>query len=70
MPKLNTEQLMERTQKCIHHLDLAKRLQPKTSALLNAEQQLAVALAVEVELKKSKRARTDDREASTWLEIN
>ena len=42
----------------------------KTSALLNAEQQLAVALAVEVELKKSKRARTDDREASTWLEIN
>ena len=33
-------------------MSLAKRLQPKTSVLLNAEQQLAVALAVWVEMKK------------------
>ena len=33
-------------------MSLAKRLQPKTSVLLNAEQQLAVALAVQVEMKK------------------
>jgi len=46
-------------------LGLAKRLQPQASALLNAEQQLAVALAMEVELKKSKRAGTDDGEANT-----
>ena len=40
MPKLNTEQLMERIQKRIHQLELGEEVAAKDiKALLNAEQQ-------------------------------
>ena len=73
MPKLNTEQLMERIQKRIHQLELGEEVAVKDiKALLNAEQQqqLAVALAAQVELKKNKRARTDEeKQALGWKSI-
>ena len=68
MPKLNTEQLMERTQKRIHQLELGEEVAAKDiKALLSAEQQqqLADALAAQVELKKIQRARTDT-EKQAW----
>ena len=73
MPKLNTEQLTERIQRRIHQLELGEEIAAKDiKALLNAEQQqqLADALAAQVELKKSKRARTDDeKQALGWKSI-
>ena len=73
MPKLNTEQLMERIQNRIHQLELGEEVAAKDiKALLNAEQQqqLADALAAQVELKKSKRARTDEeKQALGWKSI-
>ena len=73
MPKLNTEQLMERIQKRIHQLELGEEIAAKDiKALLNAEQQqqLADALAAQVALKKSKRARTDEeKQALGWKSI-
>ena len=63
MPKLNTEQLMERIQKRIHQLELGEEVAAKDiKALLNAEQQqqLFDALAAQVELKKSKRVHTEE----------
>ena len=73
MPKLNTEQLKERIQKRIHQLELGEEVAVKDiKALLNAEQQqqLAVALAAQVELKKNKRARTDEeKQALGWKSI-
>ena len=73
MPQLNTEQLMERIQKRIHQLELGEEIAAKDiKALLNAEQQqqLADALAAQVELKKSKPARTDDeKQALGWKSI-
>ena len=55
MPKLNTEQLMERLERRIHQLELGEEIAAKDiKALLNAEQQqqLADALAAQVKLKK------------------
>ena len=73
MPKLNTEQLMERIQKRIHQLELGEEVAAKDiKALLNAEQQqqLVDALAAQVELKKSKRARTEEeKQALGWKSI-
>ena len=73
MPKLNTEQLMERIQKRIHQLELGEEIAAKDiKALLNAEQQqqLADALAAQVELKKIQRARTDEeKQALGWKSI-
>jgi hypothetical protein len=73
MPKLNTEQLMERIQKRIHQLELGEEIAAKDiKALLNAEQQqqLADALAAQVALKKNKRARTDEeKQALGWKSI-
>ena len=62
MPKLNTEQLMERLERRIHQLELGEEIAAKAiKALLNAEQQqqLVDALAAQVELKENKRARSD-----------
>ena len=74
MPKLNTEQLMERIQKRIHQLELGEEVAAKDiKALLNAEQQqqLVDALAAQVELKKSKRARTEEeKQALGWKSIS
>ena len=73
MPKLNTEQLMERIQKRIHQLELGEEVAAKDiKALLNAEQQqqLVDALAAQVELKKIQRARTDaEKQALGWKSI-
>ena len=73
MPKLNTEQLMERMQKRIHQLELGEEIAAKDiKALLNAEQQqqLADAFAAQAELKKNKRARTDaKKQALGWKSI-
>ena len=72
MPKLNTEQLMERIQKRIHQLELGEEVAAKDiKALLNAEQQqLKNALAAQVELKKIQRARTDEeKQALGWKSI-
>ena len=73
MPKLNTEQLMERMQKRIHQLEFGGEVAAKDiKALLNAEQQqqLVDALAAQVELKKNKRARTDaEKQALGWKSI-
>ena len=73
MPKLNTEQLMERIQKRIHQLELGEEIAAKDiKALLNAEQQqqLVDALAAQVELKKIQRARTDEeKQALGWKSI-
>ena len=73
MPKLNTEQLMERIQKRIHQLELGEEIAVKDiKALLSAEQQqqLVDALAAQVELKKNKRARTDEeKQALGWKSI-
>ena len=73
MPRLNTEQLMERIQKRIHQLELGEEIAAKDiKALLNAEQQqqLADALAAQVALKKNKRARTDaEKQAWGWKSI-
>ena len=73
MPKLNTEQLMERIQKRIHQLELGEEIAAIViKALLNAEQQqlLKDALAAQVELKKNKRARTDEeKQALGWKSI-
>ena len=73
MPKLNTEQLVERIQKRIHQLELGEEVAAKDiKALLNAEQQqqLVDALAAQVELKKSKRARTEEeKQALGWKSI-
>ncbi len=73
MPKLNTEQLMERIQKRIHQLELGEEVAAKDiKALLSAEQQqqLVDALAAQVELKKNKRARTDaEKQALGWKSI-
>ena len=47
MPKLNTEQLMERIQKRIHQLELGEEIAAKDiKALLNAEQQQQLADAL------------------------
>jgi len=47
MPKLNTEQLMERIQKRIHQLELGEEVAAKDiKALLNAEQQQQLADAL------------------------
>ena len=57
MPKLNTEQLMERLERRIHQLELGEEIAVKDiKALLSAEQQqqLVDALAAQVELKKNK----------------
>ena len=73
MPKLNTEQLMERIQKRIHQLELGEEVAAKDiKALLNAEQQqqLFDALAAQVELKKSKRVHTEEeKQALGWKSI-
>ena len=73
MPKLNTEQLMERIQKRIHQLELGEEVAAKDiKALLNAEQQqqLVDALAAQVELKKSKRVHTEEeKQALGWKSI-
>ena len=73
MPKLNTEQLMERIQKRIHQLELGEEVAAKDiKALLNAEQQqqLKDALVAQVELKKNKRVRTDEeKQALGWKSI-
>ena len=73
MPKLNTEHLMERIQKRIHQFELREEVAAKDiKALLNAEQQqqLADALAAQVELKKIQRARTDaEKQALGWKSI-
>ena len=73
MPKLNTEQLMERIQKRIHQLELGEEVAAKDiKALLNAEQQqqLVDALAAQVELKKIQRARTEEeKQALGWKSI-
>lgn len=73
MPKLNTEQLMERLERRIHQLEHGEEIAAKDiKALLNAEQQqqLADALAAQVALKKSKRARTDEeKQALGWKSI-
>jgi hypothetical protein len=73
VPKLNTEQLMERIQKRIHQLELGEEVAAKDiKALLNAEQQqqLVDALAAQVELKKIQRARTDaEKQALGWKSI-
>ena len=73
MPKLNTEQLMERIQKRIHQLELGEEIASKDiKALLSAEQQqqLVDALAAQVELKKIQRARTDaEKQALGWKSI-
>ena len=64
---------MERMQKRIHQLGLGEEVAAKDiNALLNAEQQqqLAYALAAQVELKKDKRARTDEeKQALGWQSI-
>jgi len=55
MPKLNTEQLMERLERRIHQLELGEEIAAKDiKALLSAEQQqqLVEALAAQVKLKK------------------
>ena len=73
MPKLNTEQLMERLERRIHQLELGEEIAAKDiKALLSAEQQqqLAEALAAQVELKKNKRARTDaEKQVLGWQSI-
>ena len=73
MPKLNTEQLMERLERRIHQLELGEEIAAKDiKALLSAEQQqqLVDALAAQVELKKNKRARTDaEKQALGWKSI-
>ena len=73
MPKLNAEQLMDRVQKRIHHLEFGEEVAAKDiKALLNAEQQqqLKDALAAQVELKKIQRARTDEeKQALGWKSI-
>ncbi|MDN5250977.1 hypothetical protein QWJ17_05730 [Betaproteobacteria bacterium LSUCC0117] len=73
MPKLNTEQLMERLERRIHQLELGEEIAAKDiKALLNVEQQqqLVDALAVQVKLKKTKRARTDaEKQALGWKSI-
>lgn len=64
---------MERIQKRIHQLELGEEIAAKDiKTLLNAEQQqkLADALAAQVALKKSKRARTDaEKQALGWKSI-
>ena len=55
MPKLNTEQLMERLERRIQQLELGEEIAAKDiKALLSAEQQqqLVGALAAQVKLKK------------------
>lgn len=73
MPKLNTEQLMERMQKRIHQLELGEEIAAKDiKALLSTEQQqqLVDALAAQVALKKNKRARSDaEKQALGWKSI-
>ena len=73
MPKLNTEQLMERIQKRIHQLEFGEEIAAKDlKALLSAEQQqqLVDALAAQVALKKNKRACTDaEKQALGWKSI-
>ena len=73
MPKLNTEQLMERLERRIHQLELGEEIAAKDiKALLSAEQQqqLVDALAAQVALKKNKRARTDaEKQALGWKSI-
>ena len=73
MPKLNTEQLMERLDRRIHQLELGEEIAAKDiKALLSAEQQqqLVDALAAQVALKKNKRARTDaEKQAWGWKSI-
>jgi len=73
LPKLNTEQLMERMQKRIHQLELGEEVAAKDiKALLSTEQQqqLVDALAAQAELKKNKRARTDEeKQALGWKSI-
>ena len=64
---------MERIQKRIHQLELGEEIAAKDiKALLNAQQQqqLAAALAAQVELKKIQRARTDaEKQALGWKSI-
>ncbi len=73
MPKLNTEQLMERLERRIHQLELGEEVAAKDiKALLSVEQQqqLVDALAAQVELKKNRRARTDaEKQALSWKSI-
>ena len=73
MPKLNTEQLMERMQKRIHQLELGEEVAAKDiKVLLSTEQQqqLVDALAAQAELKKNKRVRTDEeKQALGWKSI-
>ena len=73
MPKLNTEQLMERMQKRIHQLELGEEVTAKDiKALLSTEQQqqLVDALAAQAELKKIQRVRTDaEKQALGWKSI-
>ena len=64
---------MERMQKRTHQLELGEEIAAKDiKALLNAEQQqqLVDALAAQAELKKNKRARTDEeKQALGWKSI-
>ena len=73
MPKLNTEQLMDRLERRIHQLELGEEIAAKDiKALLTAEQhqQLVDALAAQVALKKNKRARTGaEKQALGWKSI-
>jgi len=73
MPKLNTEQLMERLERRIHQLELGEEIAVKDiKALLSSEQQqqLVDALAAQVALKKNKRACTDaEKQALGWKSI-
>ncbi|WP_445779287.1 hypothetical protein [Shewanella sp.] len=73
MPKLNTEQLMERLERRIHKLELGEEIAAKDiKALLSSEQQqqLVDALAAQVALKKNKRACTDaEKQALGWKSI-
>jgi hypothetical protein len=73
LPKLNTEQLMERLERRIHQHEIGEEVAAKDiKALLSAEQQqqLADALGAQVALKKTKRARTDaEKQALGWKSI-
>ena len=73
MPKLNTEQLIQRLEGRIAELEAGEEVAVKhIRALLTEVQQQALdtALAAQVELKKAKRARTDEEKAALgWKTI-
>ena len=73
MPKLNTDQLIDRLQRRIAELEAGEEVAIKhiRSLLTEAQQQaLDDALAAQVELKKAKRARTEEeKKAFGWKTI-